>query len=168
METNEAEALWASLRSALYNADNSIKHIIAEKAWRPLGYETFAQAWDERMAGIELANSIKPYVIYAMLDESLTLDDIAGMTGWGMDQVSRAAEDYRYGVPVAGATVVRRHVRQAPSGRTTMHIQFDPSEYEWLRDFAKRQGRDLAREARQAVIAHFKSLETRASTVRVP
>lgn len=167
MNQREAEAQWAELRSALTNVEQVIKNIIATKAWKPLGYETFGEAWDARMQGVALANNIKPYVIYAMLDEALTLEDITTSTGWGMDQVSRAAEDYHFGVPVDGATVVRQHVRRAPGERKMIHIPFEPDEYAWLHDFARRQGRDIAREARIAIVSHFEALEADAKVRRV-
>lgn len=163
----DAEAMWSSLRDALANVEEAIKKIVAAKAWKPLGFETFAEAWDARMGGVALANSIKPYVIYAMLDESLTLDDIASITGWGIDQVSRAAEDYKIGVPVEGATVVRQHVRRSPGEERSVHLLFEPDELFWLKEVAKSQGRNLRREARKAVIARFEEIEAQAQERRV-
>jgi len=158
-DTADAEALWAAVRDTLANVEEAIKAVIAAKAWKPLGFETFAQAWDARMKGVTLANSVKPYVIYAMLDDHVPLDDIAGATGWGLDQVSRAAEDYRIGVPVDGATVVRQHFRKAPSERKTVHVTFESGEMFWLNEVAKRTGRSVHEEAKRAIIAHFEAME---------
>jgi hypothetical protein len=166
IQREEAEALWASLRDALTNLEEAIRAVIDAKAWRPLGCETLAEAWDARMNGVNLANSVKPYVIYAMLDEGLALEDVVRVTGWGADQVGRAAEDFHAGVPVDGATVVRQHTRRAPGERRTVHVTFESDEYLWLRDFARRQGRDIARESRLAIVAHFEALEAEAEKRR--
>lgn len=166
LTVEQASALWDSLRDAFTNLHDAIRRTIEAKAWRPLGYETFTQAWDDRMKGMPLANAVKPYVIYAMLDEGQSIEDITGATNWGADQVGRAAEDYRYGIPPEGATVVRRHFRRAPGAPSRVHIEFPAHEYERIAGIATAQGRDVAAEARAAVLAHFERLEQHPRTRR--
>lgn len=158
-----ADALWDELRDAFANLENAIRLIVDTKAWLPLGYETFASAWSERMKGVALANSVKPYVIYAMLDEGLALEDVAEVTGFGIDQVGRAAEDYRIGVPVEGATVVRQHIRRAKGAQRAVRVEFETGDFHWLKDVSKRFGRDLNREAKLAIVAWFEAIEERES-----
>lgn len=163
MNTESAESLWSSLREAFTNLEDAIRAIIDNKAWQPLGYDTFAGAWSERMEGVALANSVKPYVIYAMLDEGLALEDVAGATGFGMDQVQRAAEDYHIGVPVEGATVVRQHVRRAKGAQRAVRVEFETGDFHWLKEVSNRYGRDLNREAKLAIVAWFEAIEERES-----
>lgn len=73
MKQKEAEALWVSLRSALVNAEAAIVEIIKTRAWEPLGYDTFAQAWNDRMRGVKLAAACNTHIVYALLDEARPL-----------------------------------------------------------------------------------------------
>ena len=81
IKKSEAVALWDSLRDNFLNATTNIKAIIAAKAWEPLGYNSFAQAWREEMSGIPLAGEIRVHVVYQLLEESVPLQDIADMVG---------------------------------------------------------------------------------------
>lgn len=160
VETASPEELWSSLRTLFGDVRHAIERIIQTKAWRPLGYDTFVAAWDDRMKGVGLANAVKPYVIYAMLDEGLALEDVVRATGWEAEQVHRGALDHAAGVPVEGATVVRTHYRGPKTRAKMVHVEFASDEYFWLREITKAQARDLTAESKAAVIAHFKHLET--------
>lgn len=158
IDPREAEGLWASVVDAFSNLEESIQRLIEAEAWIPLGYPTFAEAWDAKMKNVALANSVKPYVIYAMLAEGLAPDDIVRATGWSPDQVMQAVSDHGHGVPVEGATVVRAHLRQRPRPRGSIHVEFDHEDYVWIKSVAKEVGIDLQDEVRGVVISHFRSL----------
>ena len=51
-----AENLWEALRSGFLGTEKTIVEIIKARAWEPLGYETFTDAWVKEVADISIAN----------------------------------------------------------------------------------------------------------------
>ena len=45
IQPNEAKRLFGRLRGALLNLDSLLSEIVEAKAWEPLGYTSFAEAW---------------------------------------------------------------------------------------------------------------------------
>lgn len=66
----EAEALWARLNEALVNVETVIRDILAAKAWEPLGYSTFGEAWLTYYPdGTSLAGQLRTDVLYQLFAE---------------------------------------------------------------------------------------------------
>ena len=156
----DAEALWASLREAFVNVERQIIEIIETKAWLPIGYSTFSEAWDARMDGVILpTRQIKAHVVYAMLGEGRNPEEIAAnVLGVGdrfvEQQRSRLAEGLG-----PGTHTVRQHVRRSPGEAENLRVRLTHGEIEYINDLCKALGRDRDEEAAQALRAHFKRLE---------
>ena len=72
-----AEKLWADLRDALLNTEELINRIVETEAWKPLGYNTFIDAWADRMADLTLTGTQQATVVYAMLNDGAKTAEIA-------------------------------------------------------------------------------------------
>lgn len=51
-EKAQATRSWDDLRSAFTRLDEALQHIIDARAWEPLGYDSFAEAWASEMRGV--------------------------------------------------------------------------------------------------------------------
>jgi hypothetical protein len=140
---SQANAMWTDLRGHFVNAEKCVAEIIANKAWVPLGYPSFAAAWADRMQGVPLAtDSVRAHVVYAMVEANLTDDEVLEATGIGSQVGPRSIEALRrqhdLGVPPDLATTrVRAHVRSAPSSPRFVRVALEPDEYEEFRALAK-------------------------------
>jgi len=79
MDKVTAEALWGKLRDGFNDLEATLIEIIKNKAWEPLGYASFTDAWNERLGDCRLANRsdmLRSHVVYAMLDEGLSVDEV--------------------------------------------------------------------------------------------
>lgn len=118
-----AKQLWAKLNQHLVSAEKAIQEIIEAKAWEPLGYGTFAEAWAAEMSNSSLASEIRPHVVYQMLDEGWTAEDIANaVKGVSPNGAALLDRQRRNGVPPNHA-VVREHYRRPASPPS--HIRID-------------------------------------------
>lgn len=116
--TAQATALWADLRHHLMNAERVIAEIIETRAWEPLGYSSFAEAWDEQnLSDITFAPEIRAHVVYALLDGGLADEEVAAQVkGVGRARAERLREQKSDGVPASDArTAVKRVVRSVHS-----------------------------------------------------
>ena len=176
-EYEQAEALWADLRSALVNFEKALAAVIEARAWEPLGYDTFAQAWADRMRGTRLGTAASAAtVVYALIDSGLSKDEtlltLGPSSGVGPERFDVLARQKESGVPPelatthvrSGRSVVREHEREAPSEPHVVRIALTPDEYRHYKAIAERRGLDLASEARSALVAHFARLESRDGT----
>lgn len=160
-EKAAAEALWASLREAFANAEAIIKQIIETKAWEPLGYASFAAAWNDRLAGMRLATDcMRAHVAYALFDSGLGVEDVVKATGIGDQSAKRLHEQRSNGVPPNQAsTRVRAYVRAKPSEARTLHVELTAGELESFKGIAAARGLDVQAEAVKALRKHFRALE---------
>lgn len=179
-EHEQAEALWADLRSALVNFEQALARVIETKAWEPLGYDTFAQAWADRMRGTRLGTAASAAtVVYALIDSGMDRDEalltLGPSSGVGPERFDVLARQKENGVPpelatthvrssTPGRSVVREHEREAPSEPHVVRVTLTPDEYRHFKAVAERRGLDLATEARSALVAHFARLEKRGAT----
>ena len=152
-----AEKLWGALHDALANADAVIAEIIRTKAWEPLGYKTFAAAWQDRMSDVRLAGAVKARVLYALYDEGVSPDEAAlTMAGVGPVEARLAHEQYEIGVPVGLVTFVRGYTRKTPPATPrTLHVKLDPDVYEEYVRVAEEHERTLREEVRLALEEWF-------------
>jgi hypothetical protein len=138
---HEADALWTACRAGFQDLQEVIREIIATKAWEPLGYPTFAAAWNDRMKGVPLAtDATRALVIYALYDDlgpdarDVALD-LPGVGPSVLDQVEAARA---LGVDAEDALhVVRRHWRKPARAPFIIHVEMSADEYEALREIAK-------------------------------
>ena len=139
-----ASELWDSLREALVNAEDSIKKIIAAKAWEPLGYDTFLDAWADRMQGVRLAtNGMAAHVVYQMLSEGASDADIAtAVTGVGGVTVRTLREKKGRGIPPENVNMhpVRRHERRNPAPPSVLKVELTAEEIGRYKALARVQG----------------------------
>lgn len=138
----QALRMWTDLRGHFVNAETAIAEIIATKAWEPLGFASFAEAWADRMQGVPLAtDSIRAHVVYAMFEVGLDDAAVLAATGIGSQVGPRSVAALRRqrsaGVPAGMAsTRVRSHMRCKPSQPHIVHVSLQPSEYESFRSLA--------------------------------
>ena len=57
----QANSMWDGLRGHFTNAADAIREIIEARAWEPLGYTSFAQAWKSEMCDVTLAREIRAH-----------------------------------------------------------------------------------------------------------
>lgn len=161
--TTQAESLWESLRDAFTSTEKVIVQIIESRAWEPLGFDTFAQAWTARMKGVRLATEgMRAHVAYAMFASGLSNAEAQEAVGFsiGTEAIRRLREQSDLGVPPSLATTrVRSHDRAKPSAPETLHVRLTPGELATFRELAEVRGLDLQAEAAKAVRAHFRSLD---------
>lgn len=165
----QANALWDSLHDHLVNAEKVIVQIVEAKAWEPLGYDTFAEAWSDRMEGVRLATEMaRVHVVYALFGEGRTPAQVRDILG---SQVGDAAleklhKQHKAGVPAdLASTRVRAHERALPRPAGTIKVRVSPEEYDYYKSLAKALGRDVDDEAEKAVRAHFRRLERKTRSV---
>lgn len=155
-----AENLWAELRSAFVNAEQAIISIIESKAWEPLGYDTFTQAWNDRMRGVRLAALCTPHIVYRMFDDGAVDDAIAEAINSSAANVAFMRRQQGNGVPPQMAsTRVRAHDRGAPRSPFVLSLWLTSEEYADAKAMCEAKGVDMKEEALKAVRAHFAKLE---------
>lgn len=154
-----AEQLWTRAHDDLFNFQKTIVEIIKARAWEPLGYESFSKAWIDRLSDITIAVEIVPHVVYQMLDEGQSHDDITdAIKGAGRGQVENLARQKDNGVPVDQA------VNRRPSKPKALHATiFIPVTWEVHAEYkrlAAQNGVTIAQVAGPAVSAAFAALKT--------
>jgi hypothetical protein len=154
-DKQHATALWDALRQHFANAADTIRAIIEDRAWEPLGYLSFAEAWGREMRGVMLAVEIRPHVVYQLLEEKVPLQDIADMVGGvGPVLAESLARQRSNGVP-PDCAVVREHLRRPASQANTLRIKIGATMlYEYKR-IARLQGDTVEEIAKEAIAARF-------------
>lgn len=169
-----AAKLWAELRQAFARVDQLLPEIIETKAWEPLGFASFTEAWAAKMDGLTLAPELKAFVIYPMFDEGATLDDIQrAVKGVGPRQAEAYKQQKDNGVPPefattvirerkplpAGKTIVRQHTRKQRSVASTLHIDVGPRRLKRYQKIAKELGKSVEEIALMAIQDRFDELQ---------
>lgn len=136
-----AEALWQDLRSALELTEAKIQEIVKARAWEPLGFDSFADCWADRLGDLRLSGEIRAAVVYAMFDDGADLREVVGaVQGVGPVEVKKLKAAKSRGLsPVAGATfsTVREHPRRKPSAPRFVRAELSPDELDAVKDAAK-------------------------------
>lgn len=170
----QAAKLWSELRAAFVRIDQLIPEIIETRAWEPLGFDSFTQAWAVKMEGITIASEMRPHVVYAMFDEGATLDAIQqAVKGIGPRQAEALKRQKDNGVPPefattvirereplpAGKTIVRQHTRKQRSAASTLHIDVGPRRLKRYQKIAKELGKSVEEIALMAIQDRFNELQ---------
>lgn len=154
----QAESMWDALRDHFTNAADAIKAIIEAKAWEPLGYTSFAQAWNVKMRDVQLAGEIRAHVVYQLLEEKVPVADVADMVGnVGAVLAESFARQKANGVP-ADCAVVSEHLRRKPKQADTLHVRVGATLLHEYRRVAALQGESVEEIAREAIRARFAEL----------
>jgi hypothetical protein len=160
LSPRQAEALWSELRGVFVNAEKAILNIQENKAWEPLGFDTFAQAWDAKMRGVKLAVAAKNAVIYALIEDDLDNSQASQITGTPVPVVQRLREQKSNGIPSnLASTQVRSHFRAKPSAPVRLSVELPHDELANYKAMCEARGISMKDEALKAVRSHFRRLE---------
>lgn len=156
MNKQQAETLWANLRSNLLAAEDNIRQIIATRAWEPLGYESFAECWQDRLSDVKLSKELRAVVVYAMFEDDATPADAArAVAGTGVVEVRSLHSAWSQGMGAHDAAFV---TRSKPKARPTagaprrVATMFQAGEYEELRAAAAEADASLSEYVRACVL----------------
>ena len=155
-----AEKLWAKLRTGLLNTEKTIAEIIHDKAWEPLGYDSFTEAWSAKLADITIATELRAHVVYQMLHEGSDYDDIAhAVKGVGRDAAKVLDRQRRNGVPAnLATTAVRAYTRRKPDTAKVLHLHLGSMKLQRYRRIAKKLDLSVEQIALEAVESVFAKL----------
>lgn len=154
----QAQILWTDLRNCLVNAGTTIEKIVQARAWEPMGYPSFSEAWAAQMSNILLAKEIRAHVVYQMLADGLDTEDITDLVkGIGPDAAQQLARQRENGVP-ADYAVVNKHLRRKPTAPDTIHIKVGSTMLSEYRRVAAQKGFSVEDVARQAIAERFREI----------
>lgn len=158
LTAKQAAALWGKLRQHFINAAAVIEEIIERRAWEPMGYASFAEAYHAQLADVTLAVEVRPHVVYQMLTEGYDYDAVASaVKGIGRDRAESLDRQRRNGVPASDASmhVVKRHQRRNPSVAGTIHVQVGPIALKRYQKIAEKLDMTVEQIAAEAIADRF-------------
>jgi hypothetical protein len=157
LSKRRAQALWNQLHEQFANVQETISEIISTRAWESLGFDTFTEAWKANMDGVPIASFIAPALIYQMLDEGQSEDDIIeSVVGLGENQVKNLARQKKAGVPVdkakarASLTPAQRKAAKSSTSKR-VSVELDPETYQELKAIATEYGQTVEECVAEAV-----------------
>lgn len=135
-----AEALWDDLRSALELSEEKIGEIVQTRAWEPLGYESFAECWADKLSGLKLYGEIRAVVVFQMFDEGASVSEVSdAVSGVGAAEGKRLKTAHSKKMSpkaVAAFSTVREHPRRKPSAPRFVRAELSPDELESVKSAA--------------------------------
>lgn len=159
----KAQTLWGELRKHFANAENTIQQIVADRAWEPLGYGSFSEAWVAEMSNLRLPNEVRPHVVYQMLADGWEPVDIASaVKGVVPGTADALARQRRNGVPPNHA-VVREHFRRSASPPSHIRISVGATMLGEYHRIALAVNQSVEEIALEAVRERFRELVTQES-----
>lgn len=100
----EAQALWNRLRSGLLGVERDIKKIVETRAWEPLGYISFVEAWNAELHGVNLTGTMQAAVVLALYDSGATQAEVAAaVDGVGPSKAAHYQNAHAVGLTPADA-----------------------------------------------------------------
>lgn len=169
----EAERLINDIRQNILDLDRNVRAFIMGRGWEALGYETFAEAWEDRFADLKLSQMwTKAVATRALADEGLSATEIAVMLGGSARVTTNILSELLAGVPVEAVsgqvrstptievaedeTVVREHVRKKERAEPhIIHVKLTPAERKRFETIAKAEGLTLDGAAEIALRLYF-------------
>lgn len=158
----EAAELWVSLRASFTVTTATIARIVETKAWEPLGYSSFREAWTEEV-GLDEAMSpaVVDMVAVRFALEGAPDEEILSVKGVGPSKLRAVKVAARVGLD---KPVLRRATQAALPGPTRrVSVDFRPEERERFVALSEATGSTLQREADKAIRAWFDRIEKRLS-----
>lgn len=135
-----AEALWDDLRSALELSEEKISEIVKARAWEPLGYESFADCWADKLSDLRLSSELRAVVVYQMFDEGASVPEVsAAVPGVGPAEggLLKTAHSKKMSAKDAAVfSTVREHPRRKPSAPRFVRAELSPDELESVKSAA--------------------------------
>lgn len=160
LSSKQALKLWELLRQHFQNAQRVVEEIIELRAWEPLGYESFSEAWNAQMRDITLATEVRPHVAYQLFAEGLSVDEVArSIKGLGEVSAESLKRQRNNGVP-ADMALVREHLRQSPRRHSVIHLDIGADMLERYQKIAARLDSTVNEIALQAVKERFAELRS--------
>ena len=157
--TEWAEQLWQDLRKGLLNIQLTITTIISEKAWEPLGYDSFTEAWSARLADVTIAPELRAHVVFEMFREGSTPEEVAAaMKGVGRDSADAFKSQMENGVPAELATG-RKRPNTEPLPFVTVFVPVPRETHRAWKRVAKRNKVTLAEVALAALNEAIEAME---------
>lgn len=166
LSERQAIKLWGQLRTHFVNAQRVMEEIIELRAWEPMGYASFSEAWTAQMSDITIATEIRPHVVYQMITEGRTDADIAtAIKGIGRDSAAALRRQKGSGVSAKYAsarrekpTVVKQHLRKLPAPSSALHLELGVVKLRRYQRIAKKHGMSVEDISLQAIETRFKEL----------
>lgn len=155
----QAARLWDELKGNLLAVEDGIKQIIATKAWEPLGYESFAECWADRLSDLKLTGVLQASVVLTMFDQGEPVEKVATtISGVGPAKAKAYKQAHEAKLPpklaerhAARMVPVKPYVRSTPQKRNSLIVDgFTDAEVQEWTQLAKALGVDrneLLREA---------------------
>lgn len=155
----KAETLWSDLRGNLLAAQDNISKIIATKAWEPLGYDTFTEAWTDRLGDLKLYGELRAVVVYAMFDEGATTADVTvSMSGVGPATAKALKQAHSKGQEPTNVSARSRSAQRNdlnapdPDKPRTVFVRLNADEYDRLEQVAADTGQTVSDTARTLIV----------------
>lgn len=152
----EAQKLWDNLRGSLLETEKNIRAIINTRAWEPLGYETFAEAWRDNLSDIELSTELRAVVVFAMFDNGSSPANAArAVKGVGVRQVTALHDAHKRGIDAQDAAYLSFRNRPTPrpaNAPKTIAITLSAEEHAALKASADAQGIPVKDAARTMIL----------------
>lgn len=153
------EQLWQDLRKGMFAMQQTITTIIAEKAWEPLGYDSFTEAWSARLADVTLGSELRAHVVFQMFREGSTPEEVAAaMKGVGRDSADAFKSQMENGVPAELATG-RSRTNTEPLPFVTVFVPVPREAHRAWKRVAKRNKVTLAEVALAALNEAIEAME---------
>lgn len=153
---SQAQALWDGLRENLLAVEDGIRQIIATRAWEPLGYDSFAACWEDRLSDVKLSKELRAVVIFAMFEDDATPADAArAVSGAGLQEVTALQLAWNRGMDAHDAAFVTRSkpkTRPTAGAPRTVATTLQAGEYEALRAAAAESDASLSEYVRACVV----------------
>ena len=161
MKKSEAEKLWADLAGGFATIERIIPEIIKGRAWEPLGYATFTEAWADRLKGHRLATDfLRAAVVFQMFKEGLSDEDVIRTSGVADSRVKMLREQHELGIPPeAASTMVRAHTRSLPAAPFVVRIELEHHERVRFQELCGKLGYRLDAVAAEALRERMRALE---------
>lgn len=127
MNQREAQAVWNRLRGLLLGAEQALEEIVQTRAWEPLGYPTFAEAWKTELKGVRLTGVIQHKAVYALFDSGATVEEVQeAVAGVGPVVAEKIKGCYDKGIDAEDAeriVSVRSYKRAVTSPQSRIMIE---------------------------------------------
>ena len=162
LAARQAGDLWDSLRDNLVNAEATLTKIIETRAWEPLGYSNFLEAWNDRLKGVRLAtDAMRAAVVYAMLDSGASDREVVEAAGVGDARVARLRGLRALGVSSTSAAASPRAKRGRGGARYSSTISFglEPAEFARIEELCAERGVAVAELARRGLRLQVYAME---------